>query len=154
DICQLLKIPAGVIALTKSDLVDKDLVELVRCELQECLRNSFLEKSPVIAVSPESGSGLQDLRTALYDIASRTPGRDTETVFRLPIDRCLTLDGFGRVVTGKVTSGSIRKDEEVEVYPTSQGVRIRNHQVYGRAVDEVSAGQRAALNLLNIEVNQ
>src|SRR5262249_8572392 len=154
DICKLLKIPTGVVAITKTDLVDKDLLELVRCELQECLRNSFLEKSPIIAVSSQSGLGLGDLRMALQDIATRAPAKDRETVFRLPIDRCFTLHGFGTVVTGTVTSGSIRKEEEVEIYPTSRRARIRNLQVYGRTVEEVAAGQRAALNLLNIEVNQ
>ena len=131
DICKLLRIPTGVVAITKTDLVDKELLELVRDELQECLRNSFLEESPLIAVSSQSGSGLDDLRTALHGIASRAPAKDRETVFRLPIDRCFTLHGFGTVVTGTVTSGSIRKEEEVEIYPTSRRARIRNLQVYG-----------------------
>jgi selenocysteine-specific elongation factor len=154
DICKLLKIPTGIVAITKSDLVDPDLLELVRCDLQEYLRNSFLEKSPMIAVSSESGSGLEDLRTALQGVAELVPDKDSQTVFRLPIDRCFTLHGFGTVVTGTVISGTIRKDEEVEIYPTGQRVRVRNLQVYGRVVGEASAGQRAALNLLNVEVNQ
>ena len=154
DICKLLKIQTGIVAITKTDLVESEMIELVRSELREYLKDSFLENAPIVPVSSESGLGLDELRTALQGVAELVPSRNTSAVFRLPIDRCFTLHGFGTVVTGTVMSGVIRKDEEVEIYPTGKRAKIRNLQVYGGAVGEASAGQRAALNLLNIEVNE
>jgi selenocysteine-specific elongation factor len=154
DICKLLKIQRGVVAITKTDLLDPEMIEIIRAELREYLRDSFLENAPVVPVSSASGFGLDDLKTALRSVAESVPSRDTGSVFRLPIDRCFTLHGFGTVVTGTVISGTIRKEDEVEIYPTGKKARIRNLQVYGGMVGEAFAGQRAALNLLNLEVSE
>ncbi len=154
DICRLLKIQKGVVAITKTDLVDPEMIEVVRSELRGFLRDSFLENAPVVPVSSASGAGLDDLKAALLTVAESVPSKDTGSVFRLPIDRCFTLHGFGTVVTGTVISGTIRKEDEVEIYPTRRKTRIRNLQVYGGIVGEASAGQRAALNLLNVEVHE
>jgi selenocysteine-specific elongation factor len=154
DICKLLEVPAGIAVITKSDLVDSELLELVRSELAHYLRNSFLEGAPMIAVSAQSGIGLDDLRLALLDLAGSVPRKSIETVFRLPVDRCFSLHGFGTIVTGTVLSGMIQKDQEVEIYPTGRKVRVRNLQVYGQTVKAASAGQRAALNLSNVQVDE
>jgi selenocysteine-specific elongation factor len=154
DICKLLRVQSGVIAITKSDLVDSEMIELVRAEVRGYLRDSFLENAPVVPVSSATGLGLDELRAALQSVAESVPSKSTESVFRLPIDRCFTLHGFGTVVTGTIVSGTIQKDDEVQIYPTGKKARIRNLQVYGGVVGKAFAGQRAALNLLNIEVNE
>jgi selenocysteine-specific elongation factor len=154
DICRLLKIQKGVVAITKTDLVDTEMIELVRAELKEYLRGSFLEGAPVVPVSSVSRVGLDNLKTALGSVADSVPPKDVESVFRLPIDRCFTLHGFGTVITGTVTSGTIRKEDELEIYPTGKKTRIRNLQVYGGVVGEAFAGQRAALNILNAQVSE
>src|SRR5262249_7406471 len=110
DICRLLKVPAGIVVITKCDLVDSELLELVRSELIQYLRNSFLEGAPIIAVSAQSRLGLDGLKLALLELAESVPRKNIETVFRLPIDRCFSLHGFGTVVTGTVLSGRIEKD--------------------------------------------
>src|SRR5437660_3602543 len=142
DICTLLKIPAGIIAITKCDLVDQDILEIVRGELAELVKNGFLQDAPIIPVSAASGLGLDKLREALLKTAQSVPPRNSQTVFRLPIDRCFTLHGFGTIVTGTLMSGTISRDEEVEIYPTGRKSRIRNVQVHSRPVDYATAGQR------------
>jgi len=154
DICKLLKVPAGIVVISKSDLVDSELLDLVRSELTQYLRNSFLEEAPIIAVSAQSRVGLDGLKLALRDLAESVPRKNVETAFRLPVDRCFSLHGFGTVATGTVLSGMIQKDQEVEIYPTGKKVRVRNLQVYGQTVKAASAGQRAALNLSNVQVDE
>src|SRR5439155_20690794 len=154
DICTLLKIPAGIIAITKCDLVDQDILEIVRGELAELVKNGFLQDAPIIPVSAASGLGLDKLKEALLKTAQSVPPRNSQTVFRLPIDRCFTRHGFGTIVTGTLMSGTISRDEEVEIYPTGRKSRIRNVQVHSRPVDYATAGQRTALNLQNVEVSE
>jgi len=154
DICRLLKVQQGVVAITKSDLVDPEMIELVQAELTEYLRGSFLENAPMVPVSSVTGAGLNELKIALQSAAESISPKDTESVFRLSVDRCFTLHGFGTVVTGTVMSGTVRKDDEVEIYPTARKTRVRNLQVYGGVVGMAFAGQRAALNLSNVEVNE
>src|SRR5439155_3193462 len=120
DICTLLKIPTGIIAITKCDLVDQDILEIVRGELAEVVKNGFLQDAPIIPVSATSGLGLDELKEALLKTAQSVPPRNSQTVFRLPIDRCFTLHGFGTIVTGTLMSGTISRDEEVEIYPTGR----------------------------------
>src|SRR3954469_16358974 len=100
DICRLLGIPRGVIALTKSDLVDEDILGLVRLEAEELVAESFLEGAPIVAVSSTTGAGLDRLREALGAVAAKVPEKDAAGHFRLPIDRAFTIKGFGAVVTG------------------------------------------------------
>ncbi len=154
DICRLLGISRGVVALTKADLVDAETLELVRAEVQDFLRGSFLEQAPVIATSVRTGQGLEELKAALREVALTAPARDSQHYARLPVDRVFTMRGFGTVVTGTLVAGTIRTGDELELFPNRLRVRVRGVQSAGRATPEVRAGQRAALNLSGVEVEQ
>jgi selenocysteine-specific elongation factor len=154
DICRLLNVKAGVVALTKADLADSELRELVRLEIQDFVRGSFLESAPIIPVSIRSGLGLAELKDALLKTCKSIRVRDVNAAFRLPVDRCFTLRGFGTVVTGTLVSGTLHRDEEVAIYPVGLKARIRSLQVHSATVDQAFAGQRTAVNLANVEVAQ
>lgn len=147
EICRLLGIRRGVIALTKCDLVDSEILELVRLEVEEYVAGSFLEGAPAIAVSSVTGQGLPELRRALADAARAARPRPSGGLLRLPIDRVFTIKGFGTVVTGTLTSGRLRVDDQVEILPAGQRARIRNVEVHDRTVPTACAGQRTAVNL-------
>jgi selenocysteine-specific elongation factor len=149
DILQLLGVRRGITVLTKSDTVDEETLGVVRLEVEEFLRGTFLEtpKSPVVAVSSLTGAGLEDLKTALVAAATEIQPRDSQAIARLPIDRVFTMKGFGTVVTGTLLAGTIRREEELEVFPTGRRVRVRGTQVHGQMADAAIAGQRTALNL-------
>jgi selenocysteine-specific elongation factor len=151
DICRLLEIPRGIITLTKADLVDADILELVRLEMEEFVEGSFLEGAPVVAVSSVTGAGLEELRSALARVAAAVPEKDACGRFRLPIDRVFTVKGFGTVITGTLISGAVAREQEVEVYPIGRRLRVRGVQVHGSASSRAVAGQRTALNLADIE---
>jgi selenocysteine-specific elongation factor len=150
DICRLLGIPRGIIALTKSDLVDDDILGLVRLEVEELVAGSFLEGAPVVPVSSATGAGLDDLRRELGRVAADVPEKNASGFFRLPIDRVFTVKGFGDVVTGTLVSGSVTKEQEVELYPGSRRLRVRGVQVHGSATGRAVAGQRTALNIVDL----
>ena len=151
NICNLLKIKTGLVAITRIDLVeDSDMVELCQDEVAELLEGTFLEGKPVIPVSTTSGEGLTELRQALSKLGKQIPAAEIEKPFRLSVDRSFTIKGFGTVVTGTVLSGSLRQDEEVQQFPQQRSVRIRGLQAHSQTVSEVFAGQRAALNLAGI----
>jgi len=154
DICRLLGIPAGVIAITKADMVEQDMIDLVREEIGEMTRGSFLENGPVLPVSSKTGEGLEELKQALHDLALKTPTRSLTRMLRLPIDRAFSVRGFGTVVTGTMTSGTLEKDSEVELLPASLTARVRGIQVYGKAGDRAVAGQRTAVNLQGVDLTQ
>ena len=151
DICQLLGVKRGVVALTKSDLVDADMLGLVKLEVEEYLRGSFLERAPIVAVSAKSGAGLPELKNALRDVAGQVAGRDAHHYFRLPIDRSFAMKGFGTVVTGTLISGSVGAEDEVELFPSGERLRVRGVQSGGRNVERAMAGQRTAVNLAGIQ---
>ncbi|HEX9981863.1 MAG TPA: SelB C-terminal domain-containing protein, partial [Thermoanaerobaculia bacterium] len=151
----LLGIPTGVVALTKSDLVDADIVGLVRLEVEELVAGSFLEGKPIVPVSSTTGAGLDDLRRALLDSVSGVADRDAKTrVFRLPIDRVFTMKGFGSVITGTTYSGRVAVEDEVEVLPGGDRSRARGVQVHGEPRDSASAGERTSMNLADIPLDQ
>jgi selenocysteine-specific elongation factor len=151
DICRLLSVRRGITVLTKSDLVDPETLEVVRLEVEEFLRGSFLgPPSPIIPVSSLTGAGLDRLKQELAKAAAEVPPRDSNALSRLPIDRVFTMKGFGTVVTGTLISGTIRKEEELEVFPHGQRVRVRGLQVHGQPADHALAGQRTALNLASV----
>ncbi len=152
DICRLLHVPTGIVAVTKSDLVDADTLDLVKLEIRELLRGSFLELAPMIAVSSRTGAGLDELRGALADLGDRVTGRSSRGSARLPIDRAFSVKGFGTVVTGTMASGSLRVDDELAVLPRALRVKIRGLQVHGERTDAAVAGQRAAVNLGGVEL--
>ena len=151
DICRLLGIRKGIIALTKSDLVDPELVDLVRLEMEEFVAGSFLAGAPVVPVSSTTGAGLAELRRELERMALAIREKDAAGHFRLPIDRSFSVKGFGTVITGTLISGAVRKEQEVELYPVGRRLRVRGVQVYGRQAEQAKAGERTALNLADIE---
>ncbi len=152
DICRLLSVRRGITVLTKSDLVDQDTLEVVRLEVEDFLRGSFLDpaNSPIVAVSSLTGAGLEELKRALVEVAAEVPAKDSAAMVRLPIDRVFSMKGFGTVVTGTLVSGTIRKDEELQVFPSGKRVRVRGVQVHGQAAEQAIAGQRTALNLAGV----
>ena len=153
DICRLLALQRGITVLTKSDLVDGDTLEVVKMEVAEFVKGSFLDSanSPIVAVSSKSGAGLDHLRSELAQLAAEIPAKDSTAVFRLPIDRVFTMKGFGTVVTGTLIAGTVHKEQELEVHPTGRRLRVRGVQVHGAGAEEAIAGQRTALNLAAVE---
>src|SRR5450432_2045635 len=151
EICRLLGIPRGVIALTKADLVDDDLVGLVRLEVEELVAGSFLEGAPIVPVSSVTGAGLDNLRSELARVAAGVPEKNAAGHFRLPVDRVFSVKGFGTVATGTLVSGSVAAEQTVEVYPAGRRLRVRGVQVHGSKADRAVAGQRTAVNLADIE---
>ncbi|MGB7232769.1 MAG: selenocysteine-specific translation elongation factor [Candidatus Acidiferrum sp.] len=151
DICRLLGVTRGVVALTKCDLVDPETLELVRLEVEEYLRGSFLEQAPKIAVSAKTGAGLGELKKALHAIAMEVTGKDAARSFRLPIDRAFAMKGFGTVVTGTLISGSVGAEDEVELFPGNKQLRVRGVHSGGKSVGRANAGQRTAVNLAGID---
>jgi selenocysteine-specific elongation factor len=151
DICRLLAVPRGVIALTKADLVDDEILALVQSEVEELVAGSFLEGAPVVPVSAVTGAGLAELRQALARVAAEAPEKDASGHFRLPIDRAFTVKGFGTVATGTLVSGSVAREQEVELYPAGRRLRVRGVQVHGSNAERAVAGQRTAVNLADIE---
>ena len=154
DICRLLHVPAGVIALTKSDLADADTLELARMEIRELVAGSFLDGAPIVPVSAKTGEGLDALRVALAEVSRHTPGRPVEGATRLPIDRVFSMKGFGTVVTGTLVSGRVGIDAELTVAPGGRRVKVRGVQVHGEKQREAVAGQRTAINLAGVEVEE
>jgi selenocysteine-specific elongation factor len=156
EICRLLSIPRGIMVITKSDLVDEDTLNVVRLEVEEFVRGSFLDaaRSPVVAVSARTGAGLEELKREISRLAVEAPSRDTEALFRLPIDRVFVMKGFGTVVTGTLIAGKIQKEDEVEVFPLRRRVRIRGVQIHGSTTERATAGERTALNLSGATVEE
>ena len=197
DICRLLSVRRGITVLTKSDTVDAETLDVVKLEVEEFLRGSFLDPNrsgsgaldqsvrparsvddrrpttdgvvpndqepttddsrppaPIIAVSSLTGAGLSELKRALAQIAAEVPTKDATALARLPIDRVFTMKGFGTVVTGTLVSGTIRKEDELEVFPIGKRVRVRGVQVHGESADQAIAGQRTALNLAGVTVEE
>jgi selenocysteine-specific elongation factor len=149
DICQLLSVRRGITVLTKSDLVDAETLEVVRLEVDDFLRGSFLDsaKSLILPVSSRTGAGIPQLKSALLKAAAEVPTRDAASLTRLPIDRVFSMKGFGTVVTGTLISGTIRKEDELELCPRGTRVRVRGVQVHGNPAEQSIAGERTALNL-------
>lgn len=153
DICRLLSVPRGITVLTKSDLVDAETLEVVTMEVAEFVRGSFLDSanSPILAVSSKTGAGLDRLKSELARLAAEIPAKDSTAAFRLPIDRVFTMKGFGTVVTGTLISGTVHKEQELQLHPSGKRLRVRGVQVHGEAAERAIAGQRTALNLAGIE---
>lgn len=169
DICRLLTVRRGITVLTKSDLVDADTLQVVKLEVEEFLRGSFLDsaRAPILAVSaknffdsretrnqkPEILYGIAELKRELARISAEVPARDSGAYFRLPMDRVFTMKGFGTVVTGTLISGSLRKEDEAEIFPQQTRARVRGLQVHGKAAEKAMAGERTALNLAGERVS-
>ncbi len=154
EICSLLGITAGVVALTKVDMVEPDWLMMVQEEVAEYLKGSFLEGAPILPVSAHTGEGLEALRAELAKLAAGfAPHRRTD-LLRLPVDRVFTMKGYGTVVTGTLVSGRARVGDDITVYPGGLATKIRTLQSHGAQVEEVQAGSRTAVNLAGVEVEQ
>lgn len=153
-ICELLQVKRGVVALTKVDLVEPDWLEMVRADLKGSLAGTFLEGAPVVAVSAVTGQGLPQLKAVLREAAETIEPKRHDGIFRLPIDRVFTIKGFGTVVTGTLWSGTVRVGDEVVVLPAELRSRVRRLQVHGQTVEQAWAGQRIAVNVPGLEVDQ
>jgi selenocysteine-specific elongation factor len=152
-ICRLLDIRTGVVAITKRDLVEDDILDLVRMEIEEMVAGSFLAGKPIVPVSSVTREGLDDLRRAILASVAEVDDRDASTrVFRLPIDRVFTMKGFGSVITGTTFAGRLNVDSDVEVLPGGDRSRARNIQVHGESRDSASAGERTSVNLPDIDL--
>jgi selenocysteine-specific elongation factor len=152
-ICSLLGIKKGLVALTKVDMVAGEWLDLVKDDVREFLKGTFLEASPVIPVSSIAGTGLKELLDALGRVASEIEGESEEGPFRLPVDRAFTMKGFGTVVTGTLISGDIKLGEEVEILPPGITAKVRGIQIHNQSATIAEAGQRTAINLQGVERN-
>ena len=153
DICKLLKVKKGLIVLTKIDLVEHEYLELVREEVTEIVKTTFLKDAPILAVSSVTGEGIPQLISTLDALSKDVEERPSDGTFRLPIDRVFVMKGFGTVVTGTMVSGKLSLGETVEILPSGVEGKVRNLQVYNRPVEEAVAGERAAVNLQGIETS-
>jgi selenocysteine-specific elongation factor len=153
-ILRLLGVRAGVVALTKADLVDEEWLMLVREDVHATVTDGPLADAPIIPVSSVTGQGIAELRSALATAARQVPGRATDDLFRMPVDRAFTIRGTGTVVTGTVWSGTLRRDAALRLFPTGDAVRVRGLQAHGHAVDRIHAGERAAIALAGVELSR
>lgn len=151
DICTLLGIRLGVVALTKVDLVDEDWLSLVQDDVREFLKGTFLADAPVVPCSAVTGRGIPEVRRAITEAVARLEERRDSGLFRLPIDRVFTMKGFGTVVTGTLVSGKVEVGDTVEIMPSKVQAKIRGIQVHNESRDAARAGQRTAINLQGVE---
>lgn len=152
DILGLLGIKKSILVINKCDLVDEEWLELVEEEIQEELEGTFLEGAPVVKVSAATRQGLDELTDTIQQLMSdEVVAKDTQTIPRLPIDRAFTLSGFGTIITGTLISGTITREDVLEMYPIGKECKIRNIQVHGQNQDKCYAGQRVAINLSNVK---
>jgi selenocysteine-specific elongation factor len=154
DILRLLGVKSGLVALTKRDMVDPDWLALVAEEVREFTAGTFLEHAPIMPVSARTGEGLDALRAELARLAEQGTEKRREGHFRLPVDRVFTMAGFGTVVTGTLLSGEIRVGDELELLPSGREGRIRGIQAHGSKVDAGTAGQRLAVNVQGVDLDQ
>jgi selenocysteine-specific elongation factor len=151
NICSLLGISKGLVALTKIDMVEKDWLNLVQSEITEFLQGTFLDGAPIVPVSAVKQEGLTELIRALDAIAGQITEKTDDGIFRLPVDRVFTMKGFGTVVTGTLVSDHIKTGDEIQILPENITARIRGIQVHNQPVEEAWSGQRTAINLQGIE---
>lgn len=154
DILQLLEVKKGIVVLTKIDLVEPDWLDLVQEEIREFLAGTTLEKAPVIPVSSVTGEGIDKLLNTIDDMLDNIEEKPTAGQMRLPVDRVFSVTGFGTVVTGTMLSGEVSIGDEVQVMPNNIVTRVRGLEVHGKKVEKAGAGQRVAMNLAGIEVEQ
>lgn len=151
EICTLLGVKHGLVVLTKIDMVDEEWLELVREDVRDFTRGTFLEDSPMIAVSSLKGDGIPEFVAQLDELSRQVPEREPSSIFRLPVDRVFTIKGFGTVITGTLISGSINDGAAVMVYPLGITSKIRGIQVHNQSVSSAEAGMRTAINFQGLE---
>lgn len=152
DILEMLGVQKSILVLNKCDLVDEEWLELVEEEIKEELEGTFLEKAPVVKVSAATGEGIPELISTVEHLTEEeVEEKDIHTIPRLPVDRVFSLSGFGTIVTGTLVSGTISKEDTLEMFPNGQECKIRNIQVHGQDVGKCYAGQRVAINISNMK---
>jgi selenocysteine-specific elongation factor len=154
NILKLLKVKKGIIVLTKIDMVDSEWLEMISDQVHLEVADTFLEEAKIIPVSSIKGDGLKDLIAEIDKLAEVVEQKDISANFRLPIDRVFTVAGFGTVVTGTLISGIIKEGDKIELYPSNLQSRIRSIQVHEKSVKEAEAGQRVAVNIANVKVEE
>lgn len=150
-ICQLLGVKKGIVVITKMDLVDEELLELVREEVKEFVKGTFLEGAPIVEVSSVTGKGIKELMETLDKLVDQVEQKPSDGLFRMPIDRIFTIKGFGTVVTGTIIAGELKVGDEIEILPKGIKGKVRGLQVHGEKVERALAGQRTAVNLQGVE---
>lgn len=151
EICTLLGVGSGLVVLTKTDMVDEEWLELVKEDVGEFVRGTFLEDKPVIPVSSATGEGIPDFVNALESLCEKEPERSATGLLRLPVDRVFTMKGFGTVITGTLVSGRIGVGESIMIYPSKIASKVRGIQVHNLGVDQAEAGMRTAVNFQGLE---
>ncbi|MEW5908169.1 MAG: selenocysteine-specific translation elongation factor [Thermodesulfobacteriota bacterium] len=151
EICSLLGIRQGVVVLTKTDLVDSDWLDLVKEEIREFSRGTFLENAPIVPVSSATGEGLPELIKTLGELSAKMEIRPPSTLLRIPIDRVFSMKGFGTVITGTLISGKVNVGEPIMIYPTGIASKVRGIQVHNQFVEKAEAGMRTAINIQGVE---
>jgi selenocysteine-specific elongation factor len=159
DICRLLEVKSGLVVITKTDMVDAEFAELVEAEVADYVSGSFLEGAPVCRVSSRTGEGVEELKKTLQKLAAKVAERDERAVARLPIDRVFTIKGFGTVITGTLVAGAINAGDELELLPSivsgsNRRTKARGLQVHGKATQAARAGERTAVNLQGIDLDE
>ena len=154
DILCLLGVQHGIVAITKKDLVDEEMLALVEEDVRTLTAGTFLEGCPVVSVSSVTGAGIDELRRALERLVDQVKPRERSGAYFMPIDRAFPVAGFGTVVTGTAYKGSIAPGEEIEVYPSGRRSRVRSVQVHGKTVESAYAGQRVAMCLNDLDLNE
>ncbi len=151
EICNLMGIQHGIIALTKTDLVDEDLLEMALDDINDFVQGTFLEDKPIIPLSSTTGQGLEDFIATLESICDHIPERKFSSIFRLPVDRVFSMKGFGTVITGTLTSGGIQVGDDIMVYPKRIVSKVRGIQVHSNSVDKAGPGTRTAINFQGLD---
>lgn len=154
EILQLLNVKKGIIVLTKADLVDSEWLEMVKEEVKDEFKGTFLEGAPIHAVSSRTKAGMEDLIENVDMLTGEIDTKDVGGHFRLPVDRVFSISGFGTVVTGTVISGMIEEGQWVEVYPSKVKAKVRGIEVHDSHVKIAEAGQRTAINLSNVKISE
>ena len=155
DILNLLGIKKSILVINKCDLVDKDYLEIMEEDIKSELKGTIMENAPCAKVSAFTGEGIEELKDLIEKVSEEdVEEKDIHTIPRLPIDRVFSLSGFGTIVTGTLISGTISKDDTLEMFPEGSECKIRNIQVHGKDTDKCFAGQRVALNISNLKKNQ
>jgi selenocysteine-specific elongation factor len=154
EILQLLSVKKGIVVLTKADLVDSDWVDMIKEEIKEEFKGTFLESAPIHAVSSKNKLGFEELIKDIDKITEAVEPKDTEGHFRLPVDRVFSISGFGTVVTGTIISGRISVGDTVEIYPSKTISKVRGIRIHDVPCEFGEAGQRCAINLANVKVSE
>ena len=151
EITKLLGIKKGIIVITKKDLVDNEWLKLIEVDIKKMIQGSFLEKAPMISVSSITGEGIPELKKLINELIKNIEPKPDRGIFRMPIDRCFTMKGFGTVVAGTILSGSVKLGERIELLPQNKIARLRGIQIHNQSVNSATIGTRAALNLIGVE---